>query len=142
MWGESVNGVRLAAVAERDTFPAGRPVIIHVRLQYAGGLAPVLTLRATHPLADYDIGVTGPDGRPVALTPAGKDAVEFIQTGERFRNVAITLGPSETHEEVLTVSEWFDLSRPGRYALTLARRDWQDAQGRHPTAGPVTFSIA
>lgn len=141
MWGDSVNGVRLVAVTERDVIPAGRPVIVQLRVENTGAPSLVV-LTATHPLIDYDIGLTGPAGAVVAMTPAGKEAVEFLQSGDRFRRARIQLGLNEVYEEVLTLSEWFDVSRPGRYALTIARADYQDAQGKRPTVGPVEFAVA
>jgi hypothetical protein len=78
----------------------------------------------TNPAWDWEMDVRDSKGSPVAETDLLRQMKEDIKNGPRFvfRNILVTLRPSEEARDVIEVQTFYDLSRPGDYSVQIQRK--------------------
>jgi hypothetical protein len=77
----------------------------------------------TNPGFDYAIDVQDESGTPVPETEHRRPMKEGLRSGLRImgRNIMGTLKPHETAQEMIEVSYFYDLRRPGEYSVQVQR---------------------
>lgn len=71
------------------------------------------------PIADYDFTVVGPDLKPVSLTKRGEQAANIPGVDSK---ILYPLAPQQTISKTLTLSDFWDFSKPGTYRVVIRRR--------------------
>ena len=119
----------------------GEGVVLRCRVENRGTHGVVLP--SVSGAADaLTLSVAGPDGEPVPLTRYGVREIEVAPLFEIFRRSSVTLWPGESMVESYHLSRLFDLSVPGTYTATFARRLGRGGGTETRTARPVRFRVA
>jgi hypothetical protein len=77
----------------------------------------------THPMRDFHpIVITNETNKNVPLTEEGQKLKKWAESGEGDKNSPSVLTKEKGYCMRLPIDEWFELSAPGTYTLTLVRR--------------------
>jgi hypothetical protein len=101
-----------------------------------------ITLVKSNPGCDFSAEVRDAEGRTVELTAAG---IELMRCKQRLllgRWIEVTLKPGEFTEESYPVELYYELKRPGTYAVRLSREVPPSAGGGVAKSNEVTMILA
>jgi hypothetical protein len=92
--------------------------------------------------ARYKVEVWGPDGHLVPRTPSPIQK-EKPTVNMMISNVSHTLQPGESFVDRITVTKYFDLSRPGKYSILVERplEPWQKIGSGFIRSNKVTVMV-
>ena len=116
-------------------FDAGEPIVVHTAIVVLGegGLVVVLG----NLLRRYEMTIVDQQGGVLAMTEKGEQAA-----GKDVPNIGGNLVDRDTpHMEIFRIDEWFDLSRPGFYTLTLSTEIYISGEPYQVTGNPVMIKI-
>jgi hypothetical protein len=99
------------------TWSTGSPVFVIVTMK--NELEHVLHFALTNPAFNYRTTVIDSQGRPVPETENLRKMKENLK--DISRNNFVTLKPHETCQDTIEISYFFDLSKPGEYAVQVER---------------------
>ena len=119
-WGPVNAHLQLGWELPRSQYHVGEPIVITVRLRAPDPDSPPVKVMSTGTLDLLMVTVLfGPKRRPVSMTKAGLDVIDPSRSmggkGAYMDNRMIM------QPEIL-VSEWWDVSRPGRYTVSISHR--------------------
>jgi hypothetical protein len=115
-WGPFTEGVTLSLEAPAPAFPPGAEIVLAARLMNYSNApirAPVSSV-----WLDYEIHVTRDGEGEIHPTALAAQRREAAYMGRHTRQ---DLQNKEKFTEEIPLSEWFDLSRPGRYRVVASR---------------------
>jgi len=101
-----------------------------------------ITLVKSNPGCDFSADVRDAEGRSVGLTAAGIELTRCKQRLLLGRWIEVTLKPGESTEESYPVELYYELQRPGAYAMRLSREVPQSAGGGVAKSNEVTMILA
>lgn len=138
-WGEAIRGLRLGAALERDHYRAGDPVELVLSLRNEG--AEPARLVHSHLLSEYSLNVTH-DGAAVPMTDEAQRIVRNLEAWYSGARRVIAIPPGTVHvlDWKAPLHQWFEVGRPGRYAVQAQRRDWSDGDAVL-TSGVAHFEV-
>lgn len=123
----------IAISAPRTTVKSRSDVVVSIEVTNISGSATKL-VGARSAVLEYAIDVRDSDGKPAPLTRRGAATVNHrFAAGDRAGRRFIGPGgvtdsmvpPGGVVKEELTVSDFFDLSRPGTYTIQVQRPDFR-----------------
>ena len=104
-------GFSVAIHSTRDTFNVGTPVVLAVRLTNISDSTVTVPMRQGHPFWLSSIQITDGEGKSVVKKPTEHSGM--------WGGPSVFLAPGKSTENVITVPDFFDLSRPGTYHIEL-----------------------
>ena len=123
-WASSVNiqddtrkDLELVASTEKRTFTAAEPIPLSVIAKNNGQRA-LFIVDTYNPEWDTKFDVRNEAGENVALTEDGKRLTKTISI---FRQIRIEINPGEEIRKEFVINKLFDMSSPGKYAITVKR---------------------
>lgn len=128
MWGRAVKGLRMACIAETPVFRRSHPVEVEILIENVTD-QDTIVLTERRPYLDYFVVVTGPDHQPTPLTDAGRDLRESKPLHDMASRKRVSIPPRRSYSFPYPLHEFFDLSRPGDYEVSVSRPDWEDGAG-------------
>ena len=100
-----------------------------------------ITLVKSNPGCDFGAEVRDAEGRSVELTAAGMELTRCKQRLLLGRWIEVTLKPGESTEESYPVELYYELQRPGVYAVRLSREVPSSAGGGVVKSNEVTLIL-
>jgi hypothetical protein len=115
----------MACVVETSVFTRTYPVEVRILIENVSDQGTI-ELAERRPYLDYFVAVTRPDQQPVPLTERGRDLRESKALRDMASRKLVSIPPRRSYAFPYPLHEFFDLSRPGDYEVTVSRPDWKD----------------
>jgi len=103
-----------------STVKAGSPVRLEVKTTNASTNA--ISLSKSNPALEYEFSVRNPQGGRAAESESFKRMKDPNKPVMIFRLTSEVLKPGESATEVVVISEFYDLTRPGLFTIQVERR--------------------
>lgn len=117
-----------------DIFNAGEPIALVITVKNTGVVEAELSRSCD---TDNEVSLTDARGNPPPLTVLGKKVTsEFSNPCPRR---ALRLQPGESKQIRLDISQIYDLSRPGKYTISISR--FVRKPRGTATSSPLTFVV-
>lgn len=139
MWGDSVEGLRMSCGAESPKYSRTGRILIWIQIENLTEVDP-MQLPENRPFRDYNVDVRRRDGKPVVWTDDGR----YLYAPDSRRDTesvkVVYISPGKPYELRYPVSEFFDMTIPGRYIVEVSRPDVTDGT-RYLQAPPLEITV-
>lgn len=109
----------IAISAPQSSLKVGSDVRLEVTLTNTSNRR--MLIKERNPATDYEIDIRDERGTAVPGSDFGRKLKEPPVIPMNSRNLGIYLRPNESTKESITLSELYDLSRPGKYLIQVER---------------------
>lgn len=115
--------------------------VIKARVTLTNTSNDTLGIECISPERDYALTVLNSDGSPAPLTKLGRELKEHAGEMDIFRSILVELKVGETREDVVRISDLYDLRAPGEYTIQVSRVVPEKGDDDHDSSGnPVIKS--
>jgi len=121
-WGEQVNGLRIACVAEKQIFRLDEKIELFILIDNLN--SEDAQLEELYPYLSYDVEIMYEDGGEIQMTEMAKN-VRSSSYQRIERGSTITVKKGKPYIRSYPIDEYFILNRVGDYKITISRNDWE-----------------
>ncbi len=127
IWGKEVNALRLGIALEQSC-QAKKALTLELYLTNVSQTN--VRIVESYFLREHEIAILTAANQPVSMTAQGKQALKAAKS-PFYRRISKLLEPRMLYKVQAKVSldQWFELERSGRYILCVRRKGWQNEQG-------------
>jgi hypothetical protein len=116
--GRVTEGFQVSALAKNELVVSGEPASLRVRIKNVTN--NVLYLAEVGVEKDYEIRISRDVSGTIPLTAHGR--VLRNTEGDFYSNVGLSINPGQEREDVLEVSNIYDMTLPGNYWIVVRRK--------------------
>lgn len=127
IWGKEVNALRLGIALEQSSQAKNA---ISLQLYLTNVSQTDVRIVESYLLREHEIAILTAANQPVSMTVQGKQALKAAKS-PFYRRISKLLEPRVLYkvQGQVSLNQWFELERSGRYILCVRRKGWQNEQG-------------